>query len=64
MFGKEESLKTELQTAEFINNFVFNNFNNLEISKYLKYESFMVNIEDKILRVISKYKNHHGIAAI
>ena len=64
MFGKEESLKTELETAEFINNFIFNNFNNLEISKHLKYESFTGNIEDQTLRVISKYKNHPGIAAI
>ena len=64
LFEKEESVKTESKTEEFIKKFVFNSFNNLEISKYVKYESFIGNIEDQRLRVILKNENRPGIVAI
>ena len=58
---KGESVKTELETAEVLNKFFSNIVNNLEISKYSKYESFIDNIEDQTLRAILKYKNHPSI---
>ena len=61
---KGESVKTELETAEVLNKFFFDIVNNLEISKYSKYESFIDNIEDQTLRAILKYKNHPSIIAI
>ena len=61
---KGELVKTELETAEVLNKFFSNIVNNLEISKYSKYESFIDNIEDQTLRVILKYKNHPSIIAI
>ena len=61
---KGESVKTELETAEVLNKFFSDIVNDLEISKYSKYESFIDNIEDQILRAILKYKNHSSIIAI
>ena len=61
---KGESVKTELETAEVLNKFFSNIANNLEISKYSKYESFIDNIEDQTLRGILKHKNHPSIIAI
>ena len=61
---KGESVKTELETAEVLNKFFSNIVNNLEISKYSKYESFIDNIEDQTLRAILKYKNHPSINTI
>ena len=49
---KRESVKTELETAEVLNKFFSNIVNNLKISKYSKYESFIDNIEDQTLRAI------------
>ena len=61
---KGESVKTELETAEVLNKFFSNIANNLEISKYSKYESFIDNIEDQTLRGILKHKNQPSIIAI
>ena len=61
---KRESVKTELETAEVLNKFFSNIANNLENSKYSKYESFIDNIEDETLRAILKYKNHPSINTI
>ena len=61
---KGELVKTELETAEVLNKFFSNIVNNLEISKYSKYESFIDNIEDQTLRAILKHKNHPSITAI
>ena len=60
---KGESVKTELETAEVLNKFFSDIVNNLEISKYSKYESFIDNIEDQTLRAILEYKNHPSIIA-
>ena len=46
---KGESLKTEVETAEVQNKFFYSIVNNLEISKYSKYGSFIDNIEDQTL---------------
>ena len=64
MSEKGESVKIGLKTAEVPNKFFSNIANNLEISKYCKYGSFIDNIEDQTLRVILKYKNHPSIIAI
>ena len=64
MFEKGEFVKTELETAEVLNKFFSNIVNNLEISKYCKYESFIDNIEHQTLRAILKHKNHSSIIAI
>ena len=61
---KGDSVKTELETAEVLNKLFSNIVNNLEISKYFKYESFTDNIEDQTLRAILKYKNHPSIITI
>ena len=61
---KGESVKTELETAEFLNKFLCNIVNYLEISKYCKYESSIDNIEDQTLKSILKYENHPTIIAI
>ena len=61
---KGELVKTELETAEVLNKFFSNIVNNLEISKYSKYESFIDNIKVQALRAILKYKNHPSIIAI
>ena len=61
---KGELIKTELETAEVLNKFFSNIVNNLEISKYSKYESFIDNIKVQALRAILKYKNHPSIIAI
>ena len=60
---KGELLKTELETAEVLNKLFSDIFNNLEILKYSRYESFIDNIEDQTLRAILKYKNHPSIIA-
>ena len=46
---KGESVTTELETAEVQNKFFPTIVNNLEISKYSKYGSFIDNIEDQTL---------------
>ena len=45
---KGELVKTELETAEFLNKFFSNIVNKLEISKYSKYQSFIDNIKIKL----------------
>ena len=61
---KGESVKTKLEIGEVLNKFFSNVVNNLEISKYYKYESFIGNIGDETLRAILKHKNHPSIIAI
>ena len=61
---KGELVKTKLETAEVLSKFFSNVINNLEISKYSKYESFIDNIKDQTLRAILEYKNHPSITAI
>ena len=44
-----------------LNEFFSNIVDDLEISKYSKYESFIDNVEDQTLGAILKYKNHPSI---
>ena len=64
--GKGELVKIELETAEVLIKLFSNIVNTFEIpnTKYLKYESFIDNIQDQTLRQILKYKNHPSIMAI
>ena len=61
---KGESVKTELETGEVLNKFFSNIVNNLEISRYSKYESFIDNMEDQTQREILKYKNYPSVITI
>ena len=63
LFEKGEFVKTELETAEVHHKFFSNIVNNLEISKYSKYYSFMDNTQYQILRAILRYKNQPSIIA-
>ena len=63
LFEKGEFVKTELETAEVHHKFFSNIVNNLEISKYSKYYSFMDNTEYQILRAILRYKKQPSIIA-
>ena len=55
---KGESIKTELETEEVLNKSFSNIFNNLEISKYSKQETFKSNfkIHSKIIRTLLLFK--------
>ena len=64
LFEKGESVKTGLKAADVLNKLFSHIANDLQISKYSKYESFIGNIEDQTLRAILKYKNHPSIIAI
>ena len=64
MSEKGESVKKELQTAGVLNKFFPNIVNNLEISKYCKYKSFIYNTEDQTLTAILKFKNLQSIIKI
>ena len=54
-------IKSELQTAELLDNFFSNIIKNFETSKFSNYKPFIDNTEDKTLRAILKYKNHPSI---
>ena len=56
--GKDELVKTELETADVLNKFFSNIANNLEISENSKYKSFIDSIEDQTKRAILKYISH------
>ena len=64
LFEKGVLVKTKLETAEVLSKFFSNIINNLEISKYSKYKSFIDNIKDQTLRAILEYENHPSITAI
>ena len=59
-----EIVQTKLETAEDLNKMFLQHDQNLEISKFYYYESFIENIENKILRAILKFKNHSSITTI
>ena len=59
-----EIAQTKLETAEDLNKFFLQHYQNLEISKFYYYEYFIENMEDKILRALFKFKNHSIITAI
>ena len=61
---KGEPAKTEIETEKVLNKFFSNIVNNLKISKYSKYESFIDSIEVETLKASLEYKNHPSIIAI
>ena len=49
-------IKSELQTAELLDNFFSNIIKNFETSKFSNYKPFIDSTEDRTLRAILKYK--------
>ena len=59
-----EFVKTELETAETLNNFFGNVIKNLIIPKYSEYDPPVERVENRTIRAILKYRNHPSILAI
>ena len=59
-----EVVKTELETAETLNNFLGNVIKNLMIPKYSGYDPSIDRVENRTIRAILKYRNHPSIPAI
>ena len=59
-----EVVKTELETAEILNNFFGNVIKNLMILKYSEYEPSIDRVENRIITAILKHRNHPSILAI
>ena len=59
-----EVVKTELETAETLNNFFGNVMKNLIIPKYSEYDPSIDRVENRTIRAILKYRNHPSILAI
>ena len=58
----KELIKTDLETAEVLNNFFPNIVQNLDISRYSNDEPLLTNTNDATLKAILKYRNHPSIA--
>ena len=56
--------KTELETAETLNNFFGNVIKNLMIPKYSEYDPSIDRVENRTIRSILKCRNHPSILAI
>ena len=59
-----EVVKTELETAETLNNFFGNVIKNLMIPKYSEYDPSIDRVQNRTIRAILKYSNHPSILAI
>ena len=59
-----EVVKTELETAEALNNFFGNVIKNQMIPKYSEYDPSIDRVENHTIRAILKYRNHPSILAI
>ena len=59
-----EVVKTELETAENLNNFFGNVIKNLMIPKYSDNDPSLDRIENRTVRAILKYRNHPSILVI
>ena len=59
-----EVVKTELETAETLNNFYGNVIKNLMTPKYSEYDPSIDRVENRTIRAILKYRNHPSILAI
>ena len=64
LIENNELVKTDLETAEVLNNFFSSIVQNLEISRYSNGESLVSNTNNATLKVILKYRNHPSIIAI
>ena len=59
-----ELVKTDLETAEVLNNFFSNIVQNLDISRYSNSEPLVSNTNVAVLKAFLKYRNHPSIIAI
>ena len=59
-----EVVKTELETAETLNNFFGNVTKSLMIPKYNEYDPSTDRVKNRTIRAILKYRNHPSILAI
>ena len=57
-------VKTDLETAETLNNVFGNVMRNLMILKYSEYDPSIDMVENRTIRAILKYRNHPSILAI
>ena len=64
MLENNEVVKTDLETAEVLNNLFSNVVQNLNISRISNEEQFINCIEDRTLKAILKYRKHLSIVAI
>ena len=64
LIENNELIKSDLETAEVLNNFFSNIVQNLDISKYSNNESWVSNTNDATLKAILKCRNHPSIIAI
>ena len=64
LIENNELVKTDLETAEVLNNFFSNIVQNLDISRYSNDEPLVSNTNDATLKAILKYRNHPSIIAI
>ena len=60
----DEVLKTELETAETLNNFFGNAIKNLMVPRYTEYDQSIDRVENRTIRTILKYRNHPSILTI
>ena len=64
MTENSEIVKTELETAETLNNFFGNVIKSLMIPKYNEYDPSTDRVKNRTIRAILKYRNHPSILAI
>ena len=64
LIENNELVKTDLETAEVLNNFFSNIAQNLDISRYSNNKPLVSNTNDATLKAIVKYRNHPSIIAI
>ena len=64
LIENNEIIKTDLKTAEILNNFFSNRVQNLDISRYSNDEPLVSNTNDATLKAILEYRNHPSIITI
>ena len=64
LIENNELVKTDLETAEVLNNFLSNIVQNLDIPGYSNDEPLVSETNDATLKAILKYRNHPSIIAI
>ena len=64
LLENNELVKTDLETAEILNDFFSNVVQTLDISRISNEEQFINCIEDRTLKAVLKYRKHPSIVAI
>ena len=64
LLENNELVKTDLETAEILNDFFSNVVQTLDISRISNEEQFINCIEDRTLKAVLKYRKHPNIVAI